>query len=390
MKILYITTSYILKNSSAAIRNNSLVNGLCELGHEVDVLTVKWPDELHSDYLLNEAKGNIISYELQNLQKVSKLKVSSLGKASSSKIISKFKTLVKKLIFFPDECYELSKVVKYKDLLCYDNVITSSDHKSSHYVGLKLKTIKPTINWIQVWGDPWSSDVNTLPILKGLYGVHEKSLLHAADKVIYISTATREFMVQKHPRLGNKLQYIPRGFFCRVETNTLNNNPIKIVYTGILSFGRNIENLLSAISLNPNYNIEVHVYGDASNVAMSLTEKYKCLKVFPSVSQTELIKVYSDTSILLYLSNSRSSSQIPGKLYDYMGTNRPVLCLVHDTNDLISQFLKKHDRCFLCENTMSEILTNFDSITSLAEKIYPINEEYSPKSIAEQFNQFLV
>ena len=75
MKILYITTAYILRNSSAAIRNNSLVNGLIELGHEVDVLTVKWPDDLHSDYLSNVAKGNIISYKLKNLKKISQLNV---------------------------------------------------------------------------------------------------------------------------------------------------------------------------------------------------------------------------------------------------------------------------------------------------------------------------
>ena len=40
MKILYITTAYTLKNSSAAIRNNALVKGLIQIGHEVDVVTI--------------------------------------------------------------------------------------------------------------------------------------------------------------------------------------------------------------------------------------------------------------------------------------------------------------------------------------------------------------
>ena len=50
-KILFITTAYILKNSSAAIRNNSLVKGLVNLGYEVDVCTVEWPSDLRSPFL---------------------------------------------------------------------------------------------------------------------------------------------------------------------------------------------------------------------------------------------------------------------------------------------------------------------------------------------------
>ena len=57
--ILYVTTSYLLKNNSASIRNNSLVKGLLELGYNVDVYTVKWPDELLSSYFVKENIGNI-------------------------------------------------------------------------------------------------------------------------------------------------------------------------------------------------------------------------------------------------------------------------------------------------------------------------------------------
>lgn len=56
MKILYITTSYEQKNSSAAIRNNALVNGFIDLGHDVIVLTPKWPCFSSPSFLSDKTK----------------------------------------------------------------------------------------------------------------------------------------------------------------------------------------------------------------------------------------------------------------------------------------------------------------------------------------------
>ena len=55
MKILYITTHF-LSNSSASIRNISLVNGLIENGCEVEILTVQVKED---EYLKEKLSSKV-------------------------------------------------------------------------------------------------------------------------------------------------------------------------------------------------------------------------------------------------------------------------------------------------------------------------------------------
>ena len=73
-KILYITTTYLIKNSSAAIRNNSVVKGLVELGHDVDVFTLEWAEDLSSPFFIAEKNGNIHTSKLSNLTRIANVK----------------------------------------------------------------------------------------------------------------------------------------------------------------------------------------------------------------------------------------------------------------------------------------------------------------------------
>lgn len=386
MKILYITTAYTLKNSSAAIRNNALVKGLIQIGHEVDVVTIKWPQDLHSDYLNDQCNGKIHYVELNNLKLISNVKKSVLKSFLSMKLIRRTKECIKRILFFPDECYQFIKAVDYTKFAQYDNLITSSDHKSSHYVGLNLKQKFPDIRWIQIWGDPWKADVNTPWMLRYKYGRGEKKLLSQADQIVYVSSVTRDDIANKYQSISYKLNYIPRGFYDRVNCRGIINNPTIITYTGILSFGRNIENLLKAITNQTLNKVEVHTYGPKSEYIEALAKQYPCLKNHDSVSQEELVAIYKHSSMLLYISNAKGSTQIPGKLYDYMGTTLPILCLVEDSTDATSDFLSNHDRCYLIENRFLEIKDQFAEIIEFSKKKFEIDETYSPEVIAKEIS----
>ena len=98
LKILYISTLYEVANSSAAIRNNSLVKGMRELGYAVDILTVKWPNDLISNYFVNERNyDNIFRTELNEIRLNSNIK----GKIkNTNKFVSLLKQNLKKIFFF--------------------------------------------------------------------------------------------------------------------------------------------------------------------------------------------------------------------------------------------------------------------------------------------------
>lgn len=390
-KILYITTSYILKSSSAAIRNNSLVKGLVELGYEVDVYTIKWPEELSSSFFLQEKNGNIHFTELSNLKMINRMK--HVGTINSSRFIkvaiSKIRKFVKQIVFFPDECSQWVNNFAYEIGKEYDCVITSSDHKTSHFIGFRLKKMYPNINWIQIWGDPWVSDVNTFSILKKRISFNEEKLLNLADNIVFVSLATHREMVCKFPKYEEKMFYIPRGYYLSENLDKSPTNKVRIIYTGAISFGRDILPLLNGLSQFDNINIEIIVYGDIDLVYREKISKFAFVKIFDSVDYENIMDIYASASILLYLSNKKGTTQIPGKLYDYMGTTKPILCLVEDNHDDISSFLSNITRCLVLKNESENIVHNIDKILKLAFERFPVDEIYSPRSIAKQVEKIL-
>lgn len=386
-KILYITTSYTLINSSAAIRNNSLVKGLLELGYDVDVYTVKWPKNLHSDFFVKENNGSIHYTELSNLELISSLK-SKLFKKKTLAFMS-LRKLIKDLLFFPDVCGQWSKKIDYNIEMDYDVIVSSSDHKSSHFVGMKLKSRFPDVPWVQVWGDPWNSDINTSLFMKKVTKYYEKKLLIKADHIVYVSLPTHEMMQNRYPLLSAKMHYIPRGFYFE---NSMNITPVDdkyhLTYTGVISFGRNIFALLDVINKNPatKEKIVIDIYGVYSAEIEKKLKQYSFVNLGGSVDYENINKIYASSSALLYLSNKGGSTQIPGKLYDYMGTQKTIICLVEDVNDNISSFLNTFERCLIIKNDELSIAERISDILACMKLVYPIEKSFSPLNIAKQFD----
>lgn len=387
-KILYITTSYTLKNSSAAIRNNGLVKGLVSFGNIVDVYTVRWPKDMTSDFFNQEKNGNIIMQELPRLKIIASMKAVSKSKSNGS-FITKSKSIGKSLLFFPDTTSQWIKFFPYSqiDISAYDVMITSSDHKTAHLIGNKLKRRYPSLKWLQIWGDPWSSDVNTPFILKKLIAHYEKLMLHNADGVIYVSRPTMNYISKKYPQFKNKLHYVPRSYyFDSLNSVSVVDGKVHIVYTGVISFGRNIMPFIETINKYPELHTEISfdIYGTYSSEIQTMLNKYCFVNQNGSVDFEEMSRIYASASLLVYLSNKKGSSQIPGKLYDYFGTSAPVLCLVENENDEISSFLKQFNRCLVIENAVQTIEKKLDLIITLCNKRFDPEFEYSSVEIAKK------
>ncbi len=396
-KILYITTSYTLKNSSAAIRNNSLVKGFTELGYEVDVYTVAWPDALVSDFFLRERNGRLHLNELPNLRRINRMKT-KMNKPQKQPRFAALRKLAKNLLFFPDECGEWAGRFSLEGLEAYDYLITSSDHKSSHFVGLKVKASFPRIPWIQVWGDPWNTDVNTPWLLKRRTAGAERRLLEKADQVVYVSLPTCQAMAGKYPAIASKMHYIPRGYYRACPPGAppggAADDPHRtcsIVYTGVISYGRNIFPLLDVLGRQPQWRekVTIDIYGQYAPGIEKKLKQYPFVRLQGDADFDRMLPVYGSASMLLYLSNKSGSSQIPGKLYDYLGTTKPVLCLVADETDATSCFLKRFPRCCVICNDQAAIEDGWDKITRFLPTSYPIEQAFSPVAIATEFEKIL-
>ena len=103
------------------------------------------------------------------------------------------------------------------------------------------------------------------------------------------------------------------------------------------------------------------------------------IRIFKRISFEEVLEVYKKSDVLVYIDNLYSSTQIPGKIYDYFGTNKVILSL-YETNET-KKFLEQFNRVELVKN---------DQIFGIEEIIKKINnehilEDFSPKNIAKIF-----
>ena len=235
----------------------------------------------------------------------------------------------------------------------YDYIISSSDSKSSHFIAKKLLDInKVTIPWIQIWGDPWEDDIglNELNfLLKYRIRRNEKKLLERASKIFYLSPLTAGKISKNFPSISNKVFTLLRSYLKTIDT--INDKDTYIFsYTGTIT-NRNIDNLINSIEKYNKENskkIELNFYGVNEKDSKQTILAKDFIKVFKRVSFEEVLEVYKKSDVLVYIDNLYNSTQIPGKIYDYFGTNKVILSLYE--TDKSKQFLEKFNRVELIEN----------------------------------------
>lgn len=382
MKILYITTS-LFRNESASLRNISLLNGLIENNIEVDVLTLGFnnEDKVLIDLLAKEV--GIIKIPIPFFNKLHmQNKVNE--KLKNKDRFYKIKKIIKDILFFPDTLSESIKKSKDINLKKYDYIVSSSDSKTSHFIAkdIILKQKDNIIPWIQIWGDPWQSDIglsNIDFITRNRIKYHERNLIKSATKVFYISELTSNYIKKIYPEFRNKIEVLPRSYVQKIESKGESQNNIIFSYTGTI-LNRNLEPIISCIEEYNKLNkkkIELRFYG--INEKLEILEK-SFIKVYPRISFEKILKVYKNSDVLIYIDNLGKTTQIPGKIYDYFGTDKVILGLYE--NDQIKEYLEKFQRIEFYRNIKDKI--------NLEKIIYEIGKkkilkEFSPKNVAKEF-----
>lgn len=350
MKVLYISSLILKKSSSAAIRNAGLISGIIDNDIDVDILTIKYPKAIEDEYFFYKIRKAKIYYsELKILNNY--LGKNILKKREKVKYTVKLKRFLKDFIktiyFFPDVdkewISEFKKIdIDYKE---YELIISSSDTKTSHYIGEKIKKKNPNITWFQIWGDPWVEDIGLDNLQKIRAKKKEKELLKLADKIFYVSPITAVQIKKAYKEIEPKVFYIPRGFLDEVVTKTNDGKEeLIITYTGILNKNRDITIFLEKIK---EYNqketngkkIRFDFYGSIENDYLEKLQVYNFFYYNGNISFRQIKKVYEETDYLLFVDNGENTTQIPGKIYDYLGTNKKIICLFKKINDISNYFV---------------------------------------------------
>jgi glycosyltransferase involved in cell wall biosynthesis len=393
---------------------------LPEYGWEPVVFTPENPDfDLQDDGLLKEIDPlmEVLKFPIWEPYGVFR-KLKGQKKGDTAKILEKKKKSIldrigiglRANLLVPDpRVFWVRPSVKFlKDLVDqgqFQAVITTGPPHSLHLIGRNLKR-KTGIPWLADFRDPWShwEFLDALPMLDFVRNIHknlEMSVLKEADTVTTISpTFQKDFEALAH----KKIRLLTNGYdpadIPEYWTGVVpNSGKLEIVYTGVIDSIRNPIPFLEALKRvfeNSEKQVVLRFVGNVSESAEQFIAGDGWLnshiKLEGYVSHELVFGFYQKANLLLLIltDTKNAKGNIPGKLFEYMATGRPILAL-GDPNGDAAKILKNADAGQVFARTDKEGIQAFlqEFTTKTDFSVSQSVDQYSRKQLTKQLAQLL-
>ncbi|MBQ9801541.1 MAG: hypothetical protein IJW51_00505 [Clostridia bacterium] len=378
MKVLFVTLSALEVNTSVTISNIGLLKGLEQLNAEVTIVMPEISNKLH----YYDARCDLSRFKVLRIHD----SVSDyIGAAKNSAIKSKIKSVganvYNKFKIYDRGTFMLNKAASldvYGEQ--YDLVISTSDPKSSHlFVREMIKNGLRYGKWIQHWGDPMYGDISRKSLCpKSVLKRAERKLLHAADRVIYVSPFTKEQQATVYAEESAKMRFVPLP--CdeayAQDATRKGSGILTLSYLGDYSSHiRNIMPLYNACKKKSNVRLIV-----AGNTDLNL-ESCDNVVVYPRVGHDKVKEIESESDVYVCVNNLHGT-QIPGKIYYAAASSKPILILMEqDRYSDMRAYLEAFDRFVLCRNEEEEIEASLQKLMESKADEYTCPEPFSPKGV---------
>ncbi|NRT15682.1 galactitol-specific phosphotransferase system IIB component [Flavobacterium sp. 28A] len=332
---------YIPENPTYPIIDNDLLNQVSEkaivLKHKIFE-----PYQLASFFSKNKTK-KISSGIIPNQKKQS--------------FLDKVFLWIRGNLFIPDaRIFWVKPSVVYLEKYIVDNnidtIITSGPPHSLHLIGLKLKQ-KTGVKWFADFRDPWTTIGyhKSLRLSKYAAKKHkqlEKQVMNTADEIIVTSKTTKtEFQaITTKP-----ITVITNGYDVEPVISKALDTKFSLAHIGSFLSDRNpiilwesIQELLAEIPTFKD-DLQIKLIGAISQEVLTTIAQFglnNYLNNLGYVSHSEAIEHQKKSQVLLLIEiDSRDTkSIIPGKLFEYMVSNRPIVAIGpkdSDFSEIITQ-----------------------------------------------------
>ncbi len=230
-----------------------------------------------------------------------------------------------------------------------DILITTGPPHSLHLIGMNLTT-RSGIPWIADFRDPWTTIHyhKLLQLSKKAAKKHldlEQEVLQNADAVIVTSPSTKKEFALK---TKTPITVITNGYDEEsTKEEVILDTAFSLVHIGSLLSQRNPKILWEVLSematedKNFATDLKIKLVGAVSDEVIKTINYYnlhKQLDIVGYVSHNEAIAIQKKSQILLLIESDRAETTaiIPGKVFEYLKANRPILALLPKNSDVAS------------------------------------------------------
>lgn len=332
---------YIPSNPSYPIVDESLINEVPK-----DITIIKQP--IREPYkfagLLSKKKSKTISKGI-------------IPKKESQSIADRLLLFIRGNLFIPDarkkwvrpSVLYLSTYLNDYDI---DTVITTGPPHSLHLIGLELQKSE-NINWIADFRDPWTTigyhkQLKLTKRSQKKHKVLEKTVLQSANQILVTSQVT----MKEFSEITDKpISVITNGYDKMPISKQDLDAKFSMAHIGSLLSERNPEGLWKILSelvqTNSDFakDFQLKFVGYVSEDVLNLIEKYNLTNYLFNVgyvSHKQAVKNQLNSQVLLLIEIDSADTRciIPGKLFEYMVSNRPIIALGPEGSD-VAEILKE-------------------------------------------------
>jgi len=288
-----------------------------------------------------------------------------------------------------------------------DTIVTSGPPHSLHLIGLKLKQ-EIGVKWLADFRDPWTTIGyhKALKLSKYAAKKHKKlehKVLYAADTIIVTSKTTKaEFQL-----LTNKpIEVITNGYDVENIPKQTLDEQFTLAHIGSFLSDRNPKILWTVLQelLIENELFKTHfqlkLIGKVSQEILDSISEFKLdsyLNNLGYVSHSEAIKHQKSSQVLLLIEidSPDTKSIIPGKLFEYMVSERPIIAIGPKDSDFAEIITTTNTGVFLTytekEKLKGIILNYFELFLEKKLQVYPVGlQQYSRKNLTQKLASLII
>ena len=339
MRVLFITFSFPPHPESQTIRNVYFVRGLCRRGFDVTVITGA---EQEGDPTLLEMLPASVRVRRTSICFYDAIQaaIRRLPTAAARRWSRSGWAVLAGKLFVPDLRFDWKKraIVIAREVVRterFDLIVSSAGSYAAHEVAGELAR-EIGLPWLAEYGDPWALNPLpplSLPKIRNRNLRVERAVLRACSGMTVTTEQTAQIY---HDWLGDEcpaIEVIPCGFTRIAGSSHLRTNPSEwvIAYVGSASrSNRDLRGMMQRIDellgQHPDWTITLQIVGSHSPAFFEEAKRLSRLRVKFSgwVSYEESIRRMEAADLLLLYGNSMPI-QVPGKLFNYVATLRPIL-----------------------------------------------------------------
>ena len=287
-----------------------------------------------------------------------------------------------------------------------DTIVTSGPPHSLHLIGLVLKQ-KIKLTWFADFRDPWT----TIGYHKALrlsvraerkHKALEYRVLNTADRVIVTSKTTK---TEFEAITSKPITVITNGYDNEPATEVTLDSKFSLAHIGSFLSERNPhilwESLAELIHEIPDFksHLELKLIGAVSQEVLDTISQFNLdsyLNNLGYVSHSEAVMHQRNSQVLLLIeiNSEETKSIIPGKLFEYMVSNRPIIGIGPKDSDFAEIIVETNTGVFFDyaekDKLKNAIITYYNQFLDGKLQSYGVGlQKYSRKNLTKELAQLI-